>query len=268
MTRSYLHYREAAPAEEIAHLVWSFWEFRVSEDAPGPLPHEIFPDGCISLFYFCNKKYGYDGLMFSSLRLETFVTQVQPGNLYWGMRLAPAACAQVLGCDPANVPDGPPAVVSGGATASQLTGGLHEKLGACGDFSRAMKVFGDALKKLNISPETVDEKVAETVRLIEISSGEIKVAELAAAVNLSTRQLERRFRKTTGFTPKQFIRARRIRAAAVSVVENAEMNWADRAAETGFTDQSHLTHEFVSLTGRSPGSFAENVGKIEHGDLV
>ncbi|HEV7644485.1 MAG TPA: AraC family transcriptional regulator [Pyrinomonadaceae bacterium] len=263
MNPNYLYYREAAPAREIAHLVWSFWEFKVREDAPGPLPHEIFPDGCISLFYFCNKKYGYDGLVFNSLRLEKFTTEVQPGNYYWGMRLAPVAGEKILRRDPAGVADGLVADKT-----EHLTAGLIEKLRRCANFSEAIKAFENAMAALGIPGELLDERIARAVRLIEDSGGEIKVAELAAAAHLSTRQMERRFRKAAGLTPKQFIRARRIRAAAVSVVENAEMNWADRAAETGFTDQSHLTHEFVSLTGRSPGSFAENVGKIEHGDLL
>jgi AraC-like DNA-binding protein len=51
-------------------------------------------------------------------------------------------------------------------------------------------------------------------------------------------------------------------------VENENLNWATRAAEMGFTDQSHLTHEFVAVTGRSPNSFAEKVKQIEHGNLV
>jgi AraC-like DNA-binding protein len=46
------------------------------------------------------------------------------------------------------------------------------------------------------------------------------------------------------------------------------MNWASRAAEMGFADQAHLTHEFSMLTGRSPNSFAEKVKRIEHGELI
>jgi transcriptional regulator GlxA family with amidase domain len=57
-------------------------------------------------------------------------------------------------------------------------------------------------------------------------------------------------------------------AAAVSLVEETEMNWANRAAAMGFADQAHLTHEFSTLTGRSPNSFAERVKKIEYGKLV
>lgn len=43
---------------------------------------------------------------------------------------------------------------------------------------------------------------------------------------------------------------------------------ATRAAEFGFADQSHLTHEFSRLTGRAPNSFAATIERIEHGDLI
>ncbi|HRH42035.1 MAG TPA: helix-turn-helix domain-containing protein, partial [Pyrinomonadaceae bacterium] len=87
-------------------------------------------------------------------------------------------------------------------------------------------------------------------------------------LNLSTRQLERRFKASSGLSPKQFARTRRIRATAVDLVENNKQNWANRAAEIGFADQAHLTREFVSVTKRSPNSFAEKVKQIKHGNLV
>src|ERR1700754_1297553 len=95
-----LYYSERLPEKDISHLVWSFWEFRVDENAPGPLRHEVFPDGCISVFYYCNKKFGYSGIGCSALNLETFVSDVHPGNFYWGMRISPAACARIFGFDP------------------------------------------------------------------------------------------------------------------------------------------------------------------------
>lgn len=104
--------------------------------------------------------------------------------------------------------------------------------------------------------------------MIEETNGEIKISALAEKLNLSPRQLERRFKKSSGLPPKQFARTRRIRAAAIDLVENKKINWANRAAEMGFADQAHLTHEFVSVTKRSPNSFAEKVKEIEHGNLI
>jgi transcriptional regulator GlxA family with amidase domain len=149
-----------------------------------------------------------------------------------------------------------------------LTEGFLEKLDACENFEEAIVIFENRLRQTDFGASVSDEKVAEAVKLIEATGGEMKIAELAAELELSTRQLQRRFKVNSGLTPKQFARARRIRAAAVHLVENSGSNWADRAAETGFADQAHLAHEFVSVTKRSPNSFAEKVSHIKHGKLV
>lgn len=260
-----MFYREAAPSDFFRNIVLSFWEFTVSQKADAPLDHEIFPDGCISLFYHRNENVKFERLFFSGLLLETFVTPVYAGDVYWGMRLSPAACAAVLRSEPAVYQQ-----VSGfdAAVLPHLTDGLLEKFGECRTFADAAIVYEDRLKSLNLDENSFDSKVAEAVRAIEETSGEIKIGALAEHLNLSTRQLERRFKQSSGLTPKQFARTRRFRATAVDLVENEKINWANRAAEMGFTDQAHLTREFVSVSKRSPNSFARKVKQIEHGKLV
>jgi AraC-like DNA-binding protein len=181
------------------------------------------------------------------------------------MRISPAACARVLRANPAKFQT---INKYEAKEFPHLTENLLEKLDACRDFGEAISVYENRLRELNFKAEDFDEKIAEAIRIIEENNGEIKIAELAEAVNLSLRQLERRFKNSSGLTPKQYARARRLRATAVSLVENEHLNWANRAAEMGFTDQAHLTHEFVAVTGRSPNSFAEKVKQIEHGNLV
>ncbi|MBA3600690.1 MAG: helix-turn-helix domain-containing protein, partial [Acidobacteria bacterium] len=129
--------------------------------------------------------------------------------------------------------------------------GLLEKLIYCRNFEEAIKIYEAQIKSLEITRAETDDKIAEAVKIVEASQGKVKISEIAKAVHLSTRQLERRFKKSAGLSPKQFARARRIRATAVSIVEEWEMNWASRAAEMGFTDQAHLTHEFSMLMGRA-----------------
>jgi AraC-like DNA-binding protein len=249
----------------VAHLVFSFWEFASADEDFGSLEHEIFPDGCISLFYHRNEKFGLRHLAFNGLHLESVTTAVFPRSVLWGMRFSPAACANVLQINPANFRD---VKMTDAGICPRLTSGLLEKLNACENFDRAIAVYENQLRELNFGPDFCDEKVARAVEIIEETGGEIKIAELAERLNLSTRQLERRFKAASGLSPKQFARTRRIRATAVDLVENNDTNWASRAAEMGFTDQSHLTHEFVSVTKRSPNSFAEKVSRIKHGKLI
>ncbi len=260
-----MSYREAAPAEDVSPLVFSFWEFTTAGEDFGSIQHEIFPDGCISLFYHRNEKFDLRRLLFTGLNLESITAPVFPTDIYWGMRIHPAACINVLRANPANFKN---VRLTEGEEFPHLTGGLLEKLNLCENFDEAVGVFENHLRQLDFGPFVSDGKVAEAVRIIEATGGEIKIAELAAALGLSARQLQRRFKTHSGLSPKQFLRTRRLRATAVALVENAQINWADRAAEMGFTDQSHLTHEFVSVTKRSPNSFAEKVSRIKHGKLV
>ncbi len=260
-----MSYHEGAPSTDVSHLVFSFWEFTTANEDFGSIQHEIFPDGCISLFYHRNDSFHLQQLAFNGLNLESVTTPVFPGDIFWGMRISPAACAHVLGANPVNFKS---IRMAEAEKFPHLTKGLLEKLNTCEKFVEAVAVFENHLKELNFGQHLSDKKVAQALKIIEETSGEIKISALAAELNLSVRQFERRFKKNSGLTPKQFARTRRIRAVAVDLVEKNDMNWASRAAEMGFADQSHLTHEFVSVTKRSPNSFAEKVSQIKHGNLV
>lgn len=265
MSDALMFYHEIAPSSEIAHLVLSFWEFFAQSEMSEPIVHEVFPDSCVSLIYKRNKSFGINALFIHGLSLEIFRTAVFAGDVFWGMRLMPSACAKILRSDPARVQT---QLLSDSNDFKHLTEGLLEKLIACANFSEAIECYDAKIKSLKLNPEETDEKLIEAVRIIEQNCGEVKISDLARAVGVSVRQLERRFRKSAGLSPKKFARARRIRATAVNLVEKSEMNWANRAAEMGFTDQAHLAREFSLLMGRSPNSFAEKVKRIEHGNFT
>lgn len=260
-----LFYREIAPSLDTSHLVLSFWEFAVDGETRESMTHEIFPDGCISLIYHRNKNLDINTVFIHGLSIEALKAPVSAGDVFWGMRFSPAAGANILRSNPYEVQL---KVLNDSKKFAHLTEGLLEKLTDCQSFDKAIEIYETKLKTLHIHRGETDEKVAEAIGIIEESGGEIKISELAEMVGLSTRQLERRFRKSAGLTPKQFARVRRIRATAINLIEETEVNWANRAAEMGFSDQAHLTHEFSTITGRSPNSFAKNVKRIEHGKII
>jgi AraC-like DNA-binding protein len=197
--------------------------------------------------------------------MDSFGVEVRPGDLFRGVRLSPAACNVVLGCNPATLRN---QILPSSHLPPAIGSKLFELLNGSGSFEEAIAAYDLCLRSLKLMAADVDGEVATAIRLIEANCGQVRVGDVAAAVGLSVRQLERRFRATAGLSPKQFARIRRVRATAVKVVEDGEKNWAARATEMGYADQSHLTREFVSLIGRSPISFAEDIAQIEHGDLL
>jgi len=84
MSNASMFYREIASSPEISHLVLSFWEFLTQGENPEPIVHEVFPDGCISLFYYRNKNADVNILFISGLSLETRKIQIFAGDTYWG----------------------------------------------------------------------------------------------------------------------------------------------------------------------------------------
>ena len=120
-----MFYRETAASPKISHLVLSFWEFLAQGENREPIVHEVFPDGCISLLYKRNRTFGIDGLFSHGLSLRIFKTEVYAGDIFWGIRFMPSACAKILRFDPAQIQSRP---VDETADFTHLIEGLLEKL--------------------------------------------------------------------------------------------------------------------------------------------
>lgn len=266
MEKAEFSYREIAPTARLEPYILSFWEFAVGSELGASIDFETFPDGCSSLFYYRNPARNINVIGITGLNLETVKRPVFARDRFWGMRISPASCSAILQTDPAALVrfDG----LKNESDFPQLVGGLLAELSSAIEFKDFVSICEDRIAGLIDAGCPYDEKVAEATRIIAASPGEIRVDQLAKTLDLSTRQLQRRFKASSGLSPKQFIRTRRLRATAVQLVENQDQNWAERAAELGFADQAHLTHEFVSITNRSPGSFAANLSGVVHGELV
>ncbi|NNE67109.1 MAG: AraC family transcriptional regulator [Pyrinomonadaceae bacterium] len=264
-TKISLSYRESHPPDSISHLVFCFFEFSAEGPIPESIPHSVYPDGCISLLFRRNKSIDHEMLLVRGLEPEAFETEVHTGDSFYGVKLAPEAHSVVLRCEPSEVKTQP--VDGDEGFAPHLVEGLTEKLKTAISYEMATRIFSQTLEGLEIPKTEIDEAVAESVKKIYEARGDLKIDDLGKATGLSTRQLVRRFRAAVGLTPKQYARMFRLRATQISLIEESELNWANRAAALGFSDQSHLIREFKALTGRSPSTIQDNISGIDLGDL-
>ncbi len=169
MSNASMFYREIAPPPEISHLVLSFWEFLTRGETAEPIDHEVFPDGCISLFYYGNENADVNLLFVNNLSLETVRTQVFANDVYWGMRFSPAACAKILRINPSEIQSQP---LIESKNFLHITHGLLEKLIHCRNFEEAIKIYEAQINSLQITRAETDEKIAEAVKIIEENRGE------------------------------------------------------------------------------------------------
>jgi AraC-like DNA-binding protein len=104
--------------------------------------------------------------------------------------------------------------------------------------------------------EATDLAVDRAVRLVQRARGGVRVRDLAAACNLSPRQLERRFRDRVGLSPKRYARVVRFRRLVARARAMPRPDWAGLAVDCGFADQPHLVREFAAFAGLPPAAHA------------
>jgi AraC-like DNA-binding protein len=94
-----------------------------------------------------------------------------------------------------------------------------------------------------------------------------RVRDLADEIGLGERQLRNVFDRWIGLSPKSYARVARFQRVllglAGTATENAALegsplpppDWAELAVATGYSDQSHLHHDFVAFAGTTPGAY-------------
>jgi AraC-like DNA-binding protein len=98
-----------------------------------------------------------------------------------------------------------------------------------------------------------DPQISAAVSAFESTAGAAEVAEVADQVGLSSRQLQRRFRRAVGISPKLFSRMQRFQRV-FQTMETQALNWVDAAIECGYYDQAHLIRDFREFSGKAPMS--------------
>lgn len=81
-----------------------------------------------------------------------------------------------------------------------------------------------------------------------------RVEHVAREFGLTERSLQRLVEQRVGLTPKWLVKRRRLHDA-VQALKSGNTTLADVAAELGYSDQAHFTHDFRAVTGMTPGHF-------------
>lgn len=99
-----------------------------------------------------------------------------------------------------------------------------------------------------------DEAVDRLARLIRRVGSAPPVADMAARVGLSPRQLQRRFIEQVGLAPKLYARTVRFDAVLDARERRPDTTWTELAHRYGYFDQAHLLRDAHAFTGAAPGA--------------
>jgi AraC-like DNA-binding protein len=98
-----------------------------------------------------------------------------------------------------------------------------------------------------------DQMILHAIQKIRQAGGNIKMKNLAGDMAISLDPFEKRFRRVTGISPKQFADTVRFRNL-ISQFSSSE-SLTTIALEAGYFDQAHFIKDFKTFTGMSPQQF-------------
>jgi len=226
---SYVEHLVASP------VVACTWE---QVTTPGQ-EQRVVPDACVDLIW------SGEQLRIAGPDTIARVVKLAPGSRLVGVRLRPGAAGVALGLPASELRDASPAAAD--VLGRDVAAALLDELAAGSDphalLRRAMRLRGVA------EPDPL-------VRAAVTALGRprVRVAEVAAELGVSGRQLQRRVCEAVGYGPKMLARVLRFRRLqALGPAPLAEL-----ALDAGYADQAHMTAEVTRLAGISPVRFLKD----------
>ncbi len=97
----------------------------------------------------------------------------------------------------------------------------------------------------------MNQSLAAALALVREKRGCLTVAELSAAVHLSSSHLCALFQRHIGLPPVRFLRNTRLEAAK-ELLDHSSLSVKEIITRTGFRDRSHFIREFKKIYGTTP----------------
>ena len=101
-------------------------------------------------------------------------------------------------------------------------------------------------------PRSSARLVAEAWRALDGARGRNPVRDVAATLGVGVRRLEQAVRSATGLRPSDLVRLLRFERA-VARLERGDAGLAAVAQRAGYSDQSHMSRDFVAFAAAPPG---------------
>ncbi len=223
-------YTEVKPPNELVECVHSFWELKTDKILPDDFCLHALPDACVNIL-FNQVDTRIAGV--TALRTTYEVLILGKEFHYVGIQFLPGAWRGDQNETTASFV-GTPYV--GDLPLIETSNELARI-----NFSEKQPILStlvyQLIKHKQVAINDVTAKILANIDTIHT------VADMATATNMSTRQLQRILKRSTGFSPHDFLKVSRLQ-------QSFKQHYLDI-----FTDQSHFIHSFREITGYTPAQY-------------
>lgn len=257
-----MNYQTFQPHPHLEALIKCYWTLEVPIQ-PAATRQRILPDGCIEMIFILGddvKRYTSEEAYILQPRTmvlgqisEPFFVEPTGVVHSFAIRFYPYGFANFT-----SIPikalanrETPLGLLLGEKIAGDLEHGIVHAVNTAERIAIMDDFFLHKLKEHMI----VDNILKSTVDMMLSAKGNITTSSLLKGELSKRRQLERKFFKQVGMSPKQLGKVIRLQAALKMLLNRKSENLTSIAYESQYYDQAHFIKDFKEFTGVSPKEF-------------
>jgi len=203
----------------------------------------IVPDGCMDIIYV--KNLNVEDIVLCGAMDKSIIIPIASQDYNFGIRFKPSILSFLLNqsCDK---------FINKIISIRDISLSIFNQLNF-EETNENLKV-----KKLNtvfqklFTDIQINHNILLCINRILGSKGTILIRELVNESSLNHKQIERKFLRYVGFSPKKFTRIIRFFNAHKSLIQNGTGNLTNTAYELEYSDQPHFNKEYKTFTQMSP----------------
>ncbi|RED95310.1 AraC family transcriptional regulator [Marinoscillum furvescens] len=257
-----MNYETYHPHPNLAAIVKCHWTLEVPGDLEAP-KQRVIPDGCIEMCFILGddvRRFTDENEFIIQPRTMVFgqITKpyyVQPTGYVntFAVRFYPFGFANIINRPIAELADKETPLTE--LFGERATRELEQKIiNATATSSRIEAVESFLLQQLT-DQSTVENIVKSTIDALAQSKGSASIDSILTDDPSKRRNLERKFSKQVGISPKQLGKIIRLQAALKMMLDNPEETLTQVAYENEYYDQAHFIKDFKAFTGINPKNY-------------
>lgn len=257
-----MDYQTFQPCRDLNDIVKCYWTLNVPKE-PNPQKQRIVPDGCFEMIFTLGddiKRYVSEenfiiqprAMILGQITEPFYIEPVGSVNTFairffpWGF--TPFSLLSVKNLENTETK----LDVLFGKSASR---DLENKISNTTTTLERIKYIEDFLLNKLKKHQTIDNVIKSAIDVLLATKGNISIGKLSQNNSNTKRQLERRFSKIIGLSPKQLAKVIRLQTSLKLLLEGSAENLTSLAYDTNYYDQSHFIKDFKEFTGVTPKRF-------------
>lgn len=257
-----MHYRVIPPTPALSNYLECFWTLQ-SRSTPSLLsPERILPDGCTEIVfnlaasfkrYHCKNTIEVQpqSLFVGQMRRFAMIEPTGEVQLF-GIRFRPAGAYVFTHFPLAEMTD---KIIDLDLVWNRFSRELAEKIHLAHSTQERIRLAEKALLARLDRRQDGDKTIEGAINTIIARDGLVAIDRLQKKLQLSSRQLERKFQERVGLSPKFFCRILRLQKVFKAAARHRPLPWSFIAAECGYFDQAHFIHDFKAFSGQTPAMY-------------